>query len=47
MKKWLYGRLSYKELMEGSIGLGLIYKLFVYLFMGAATYCFLCFVKKL
>ncbi|MDQ7862850.1 hypothetical protein RCO48_22920 [Peribacillus frigoritolerans] len=39
-REWFYGRLGYQELMEGSIALGFIYKLLVYLIMGAATYCF-------
>ncbi|WP_458354503.1 acyltransferase family protein [Peribacillus frigoritolerans] len=45
-REWFYGRLGYQELMEGPMALGFIYKLIVYLIMGAATYCFLCIVPK-
>ncbi|MBA9028825.1 acyltransferase family protein [Peribacillus huizhouensis] len=45
-REWFYGRVGYKELMEGSVAFGFIYKLFLYLFMGVATYCFLCIVPR-
>ncbi|MFD4820551.1 acyltransferase family protein [Peribacillus butanolivorans] len=45
-REWFYGRVGYRELIDGSIAYGFIYKLFVYLFMGAATYCFFCIVPR-
>jgi len=45
-KEWLYGRIPYKEINDGPTTYGFLNRMIAYLFMGAATYCFLSIAPK-
>lgn len=45
-KEWLYGRIPYSEISEGPVKYGFVNRAITYLFMAAATYCFLSIAPK-
>ncbi|MFB8426045.1 acyltransferase family protein [Priestia megaterium] len=45
-KEWLYGRIPYSEISQGPLEYGFVNRAIVYLFMAAATYCFLSIAPK-
>jgi fucose 4-O-acetylase-like acetyltransferase len=45
-REWLFARIPYEEIMDGSTTYGFLYRFLVYVLMAVATYCFLSIVPK-
>lgn len=45
-REWLYGRVGYEDIMSGPTTFAFLNRLFIYIMMSLATYCFLSIVPK-